>query len=258
MKFEPFSKQPAAYLGLTDWQHTDFFTPTSQPVLHPVIAEIEDHIKSVNLEGHSFFEYAKTSKDALKLWVSQELVVTNAFSQIVLNAASHVKNVHIRAIFAEVAFTEHGISRKGTAVKSHPWLLNMLRHSIGINENNIKPSMAAIDFLSYLDGCSNDPIAAIAAIGVGNERMIVPEYNMIKICFQTIWPEASHAPFLDANINEDITHANLCYLAASMLIKNEFDAKKYKETAFKSIKSRFDYYDELVSMIESGVDISVR
>lgn len=233
------------FLKLESWDYADFFIPQTLTEVHPVVQEVEAYIESVHLEEHAFFQTAMSSKKAIELWVSQELVMTNAFSQIVLQASSYIPNVHIRAILSEVAFGEHHTSRHGCAKRSHPWLLHQLRESIGIAQTDVKPTAAAKTFLQKLAATASNPISAIAAIGVGNERLIIPEYNAIKKCFYAVWPAALHEPFLNANIDEDIGHSKLCYLAATALINQGMSAQTYLDAAKASVDNRIAYFDDL-------------
>lgn len=238
------------YLGLATWRYDRYFeAPKLGLDLHPVVNEIEKYVETRKLESHSFFDIARSSRHALRLWVSQELVMTNAFSQIVLRAASGVPNVHIRAILTEVAFGEHGLFRKGAAKNAHPHLLDQLRRSIELDEADVKPTEPCMKFLEQLAANCCDTLSAIAAIGVGNERLIIPEYNGIRLAFSAQWPDANYEPFLKANIDEDIGHTKLCYQAASLLITNDVAADKFLGAAINSVDARWHYFDGLVALL---------
>lgn len=232
-------------LDLNDWTYQDYFLPLPDGGLHPVIARIEEYITAIDFRALPFFQLARTSKLALELWVTQELVMTNAFSQLVLRAASEIKNVHLRAVLCEVATGEHGRVRRGIARRSHPWLLNELRESIDLDMRRVMPIGATATFLRALEETTSNPLEAIAAIGVGNERLIVPEYESVKECFALVWPEALHEPFLNANIDEDVVHARLCYEAASRLIAAGADPDDFDRAARSSIDNRLLYFAEL-------------
>jgi Iron-containing redox enzyme len=233
-------------LGLGEWSHAEFFEPSRFSELHPIVNDVEAYIASVELNRHPFFSLAEKNADALLLWVSQELVMTNAFSQIVLAAASAIRNVHVRSVLAEVAYGEHGRCKHGVAAKSHPWLLDQLRSSVGLSDSSVHPHEATVAFIDRLCGFLHSPLAAIAGIGVGNERLIEPEYAAVKLCFDRAFPAASFRPFLDANLNEDLIHSRLCYEAASVLINTPEDAARFFEYAKESVDSRVRYFDELL------------
>src|SRR5688500_7363452 len=82
------------WLGLDDWTYDDFFDrPRAGSAgfsFDAVVNEVDEAVASRTLDTHRFFDLAAASADALLLWVSQELVMTNAFSQLVLLAASRV------------------------------------------------------------------------------------------------------------------------------------------------------------------------
>jgi hypothetical protein len=217
--------------------------------LHPVVQEIEDYINSREFDSHAFFQVASESKKALALWVTQELVMTNAFSQIVLLAAAHIHNVHLRSMMVEIASGEHGATKGQLAINSHPYLLDKLRISLGIMPSEIRPRKPTIDFLRRLHSQLTDQITAVAAIGSGNERLIVPEYKAIKRCFALLYPDAAYEPFLQANLSEDILHSRLCYIIATEMIALGADANKYFAAAVNSVESRSQYFDELLKYI---------
>jgi hypothetical protein len=237
---------PPAYLMLDSWHYHEFFHRCPDTPLHPVIEEIEQYVIARRLDAHPFFATAMTSRSALELWVGQELVMTNAFSQIVLGAAARIQNVHLRAMLTQVAFGEHGLARNRFAPHSHPWLLDRLRDSIDLAEASVAPTPAAVDFLSKLAAASERPVTAIAAIGTGNERLIIPEYAAIKRCFSAVWPDALHEPFLNANINEDTLHSKLCYEIATAMIAMGADALEYRDAAIQSVENRIHYFDQLL------------
>lgn len=236
------------YLALHDWNYMDFFARPAGSSLHPVVEHVEAYVEARDFAAHPFFEIAQRKREALETWVAQELVMTNAFSQIVMCAASRVRNVHLRAVLAEVAMGEHGRLRNGFARAAHPWLLHELGRSMNLAQEQVRPLPATVAFLERLAATVDTPIRAIAAIGVGNERLIVPEYNAIKRCFESLLPDAKHAPFLNANLNEDILHSQLCYAAASRMIGLGATAEEYYQAAVESIENRWAYFDGLVKI----------
>jgi len=227
------------------WRYEEYFTPPQMPQRHPVVLEAEEYVNARHLELHPFFDIAVKSPEALRIWVTQEIVMTNPFSQIVLKAASLFKNVHLRAMLNAVALGEHGHVKNGIAKASHPWLLHQLRESLSIPTSDVYPYPETIGFLQGLsDDCKN-PIEAVAAIGVGNERLIIPEYDAIKRCFAACCPDADYRPFLDANINEDVVHSDLLYDVASCLIMGGASPKTYIDAAVRGVDRRYQYFDRL-------------
>lgn len=243
-------------IDLNGWTYDDHFASPGEGELHPVVDRVEDYIVRRDLGSHPFFARARASKAALEVWVSQELVMTNAFSQIVLAAASRIGNVHLRASLTEVAWGEHGRFRKGGAYKSHPWLLHRLRQSVRLVPSRVRPIQATRVLIDDLQRAIDVPIRAAAAIGVGNERLIVPEYTAIRECFEVMWPDAEFVPFLKANVTEDVVHARLCYEAASSMIRLGASADEYYEAAVASIESRWTYFDALLDHVDEGAAAS--
>jgi hypothetical protein len=238
-----------SWLGLEDWQYGSFFDPVAPPETDLTEA-LEELVLDAKLDEHPFFDLAARTQSALWLWASQELVMTNAFSQIVLRAASQIGNVHARAVLAEVAYGEHGRVRSGLAKRAHPWLLEQLRASIDLTRSKVAPAQPTINFIERLASRITEPLESVAFIGIGNERLIAPEYKAIRRCFQALFPLAQFEPFLKANIDEDIVHARLCYELGAILSKSSADEQRFLEAAAASIKSRVIYFDELLAIAE--------
>jgi hypothetical protein len=238
-------------VDLSDWKYDTFFAPPEGSKNAQFIEEIEEYVEALALDQHPFFALAQESAAALQLWVAQELVMTNAFSQCVLYAASRIENVHVRSYICDIAFGEHGRVKDGLARRSHPWLLNQLRESIALPKERVSPEQPTARFIDRLQESLFDPLRAVAAIGIGNERMIIPEYAAIKTCFAKVYPRSDFLPFLDANLNEDVHHTNLCYRAAASLMTSDLDASSFVEAAKASAISRVRYFDELTVLVET-------
>jgi len=85
-------KDDRRYLRLDEWTFEDWFLPLPAMEQQPVIKRIEHEVEAADIGNHPFFRLACRSRPALELWVTQELVISNAFSQIVLAAASRIVN----------------------------------------------------------------------------------------------------------------------------------------------------------------------
>ena len=240
-------------IDLDHWHYQEHFLPPDQCDQHPVVDQIEAYIADKDLASHPFFTLAATDPQALELWLSQELVMTNAFSQIILAVASKVENVHIRAVLTQIAYGEHGNTREGVARRAHPWLLHKLANSVGLTPDSVKPREATINLISRLAAASATEaiLPAIAWIGVGNERLIIPEYSAIEKCFSKILPRATYEPFLQANLKEDVLHSRLCYQVACSLISCEADAALFYREAISSVDARWAYFDALAREVHT-------
>jgi len=237
-------------VDLNNWSYTKHFLPPAFSGLHPVIEDVEQYIEATNLSSHEFFAIAANSELALKMWLSQELVMTNAFSQVVLAAASRVPNVHVRAVLAEVAYGEHGHVREGLARRAHPWLLHRLADSVNLDPTAVVPYDCTAALISQLAASVEEgTLVAVAWIGVGNERLIIPEYSAIEKCFAAVMAKATYEPFLQANLKEDVLHSRLCYEVASSLITNEDDARRFYNAAVASVRGRCEYFDALADAV---------
>jgi Iron-containing redox enzyme len=198
---------------------------------------------------HSFFDVARQSREAIRIWAAQEAVVTGTFSQLLMVAASQLKNVHQRALLLEVAVGEHGENTQEGARQSHPWLLHLLCESLDLTPTEVVPLEPTVKFLQVLADSTADPLRALGAFGVGNELMLIPEYTAVKTCFEQCYPEAAYREFLMANIEEDTEHVRIVERLAASLMATGADPAQYIIGAEMGVGARVKYYDELVELI---------
>jgi len=231
---------------VSTYSFDDWFEAPGHEERHPVVSAALNYADESGIEKHAFFSFAARSPEALRIWVSQELIVTGPFSQALLRLSALEKNVHLRAMMMIVINGEHGRVIKQKAPGSHPWLLNQLRLSMGMAKNEVQPVEETLEFLDLLNQEVESSIRGLAATGIGNERLILPEYSAVKSCFATCWPSTNYAKFLDANIGEDMRHSELLADVASVLIRHGADADLYYDAARRSVDSRVRYYDRLL------------
>ncbi|MDT7712388.1 MAG: hypothetical protein QOG46_1077 [Pseudonocardiales bacterium] len=230
------------------WRHEEWFAPTPSTEPHAVLELADRLVVDCPIGRHPFFQHAARSGQALRIWVAQELAVTGPFSQLLLALAAEIPNVHIRAMVVEVAYGEHGEPGASIASGSHPWLLEKLRRSMNIplNELHILPETHV--FLTELrDICAMSPLAALGALGIGSEKLLIPEYTAVKMAFEAGSPDCEYETFLDANINDDTWHAVLMSQAAAALINLGGDPDHYLRGAKVSIDARMSYYTSLLA-----------
>lgn len=230
---------------MENFRYDDWFEPAGYTVRVPKVSAALAYADECGIAGHDFFKVASESPAALKMWVSQELIVTGPFSQALLRLAALIFNVHLRARVMIVINGEHGRVKEQSAPNSHPWLLNQLRVSMNIAKDEVHPLPETLDFLAALDDEVISPLAGLAATGIGNERLILPEYAAVKSCFNACQPNCDYARFLDANIGEDMSHSEILADVASSLIRNDIDADQYYDAALRSVDARIHYYDRL-------------
>jgi hypothetical protein len=204
---------------------------------------------NAKVEEHPFFDLAKQRRQALVLWASQEAIVTNPFSQVLFRVLSNIKNVHIRSILLPVVLGEHSAIRNGIAENSHPWLIWRLCRSLGISDQDLKPTKAVIDFIGVLESVMDHPMRALGILGVGNELMLLSEYRAIEACFDAVCPEADYRGFLHANISEDAIHTKLIGAAAAALTTLGYAPEDFREGAREGVAARVAYYDALLKEI---------
>ena len=214
-----------------------------------IAAKIE---RDARIEDHLFFSVAKNRRDAMVLWASQEVIVTNPFSQILFQLIGNVRNVHIRSILIPIVGGEHSKVKQGTATKSHPWLIWKLCRSMGIQSADIKPTKAIVDFIEVLATSVENPMYGLGVLGIGNELMLLAEYKAVESCFDLAFPEAEYKDFLHANIGEDEVHSRLIGDAAAALVGLGFKSQDFVEGAKAGVQARVAYYDSLLTEINNN------
>lgn len=224
----------------------DYFGPLDANADRGFVDSAEALERNAKIEEHPFFALAKHKREALVLWASQEAIVTNPFSQVLFRVISNIKNVHIRSILLPVVVGEHSTIRDGIAEKSHPWLIWRLCCSLGISDQDIKPTKAVINFISVLESAPDHPMRALGILGVGNELMLLSEYRAVEACFNAVCPEADYQDFLHANIAEDEAHTKLIGMAAAALATLGYPREDFMDGAREGVVARVAYYDALL------------
>ena len=231
---------------VANWDYARHFDPPSFHNRRPFVDDANQVVDRARVDKHEFFKIALEDPEALKLWVSQECIVTGPFSQFLLLLGSQIENVHLRGAFMEVASGEHNGLKDGIAAHSHPWLLHRLSVSVGLVSDQIQPLPFTISFLRTLASQLGNVMTGLGAIGVGNERLLISEYSAVKECFQASLPSADYRAFLMANIAEDTGHASIMEELALQIALDESDERNYVCGAEVGVEARLKYYDELV------------
>lgn len=224
-----------------------FFEPIEVSTKAAFVAEAEAIERAAQIENHGFFPFAKRTPQALVLWASQELIVTNPFSQILARVFAQIDNVHVRSLLLPVLIGEHSGVRQGVAANSHPWLIWKLCRSLGLDKADIRTSKAVAAFIAALEEASDDLMYALGALGIGNELMLLAEYRAVESCFDACFPNAEYRDFLHANIAEDEGHTNLIGLGATALEKQGLSAERFLNGARAGVAARVQYYDALLA-----------
>ena len=227
----------------------EYFRPLHENPDRSFVEIAEAIERDVKIENHPFFKSAVNDRRAMILWTAQEAIVTNPFSQILFKVIGNIKNVHIRSLLMPVVYGEHSKVRKGTADKSHPWLIWRLCKSLGIGENDIKPTQAIIDFIEVLESSIDNPMYALGVLGIGNEKMLLAEYRAVEACFDSACPDADYRDFLHANIEEDVVHTQLIGSAAAAMAAMGDNPDDFIAGAKEGVVARVRYYDALLKEI---------
>jgi hypothetical protein len=227
------------------WNHNKFLTRPNFALEVKEIETASSYLSASNVGCHRFFDAAKVSLLALRLWSEQELVISSMFSQAVAAWISSIHNCHIRAAVIPVLAGEHGKFRRFEAVGAHPILAEGLCISLFSNLDAIPVLDPTRDFLIELAGNSKDPMMGAGFLGIGNEKMLLPEYRAVRHCFANIAPQSSFHDFLDANIDEDEGHHRLIELSVRGLVSIGYDAEQFLQGAIRGVDARIAYLDKL-------------
>ncbi|AGZ41059.1 iron-containing redox enzyme family protein [Actinoplanes friuliensis] len=236
-----------------DWDYDAHFKHVPPALLPTEIALADALPESTNVRNHPFFDYAGAHPHALVTWVGQELFVTGLFAQLLLLTATSITNVHDRALFDQVPAGEHGPVRDGVARFAHPWLLHELAVSVGIDKRTLRILPPTEEFLRMTAQAMRTPMSALGCLGVGNEKMLVPEYAAVEQAFEKARPEARFRKFLRANIDEDTEHAAIIsQVAANLSLGREDRARQYLDGARAGVEARMKYYDDLLDIVSKS------
>lgn len=233
----------------TTLQSSQVFFGIAVEPLAPFVKEAEKIERAAAIEHHPFFAHALANPAALILWATQEAVVTTPFSQALFATLAHIDNVHVRAVLMPVVAGEHGgfEADSGLAPRSHPWLIWRLCKSLGISEDRIKATAAVSEFVNVLFSAIETPMRSLGLLGVGNELLLLAEYEAIYKCFEKHFPDAHYADFLRSNIKEDEGHTMLIERAATALHHMGHSADEYLKGAAIGVSARVTYYDTLLT-----------
>jgi len=235
-----------------DWKFEEYFSALDNKhadTNNAVILQARRILNDCEISKHQFFVTARKNSNALRVWAAQEAVITNHFSQVLLCFLSQVKNVHIRSLLMPVIAGEHSEIKKGLAYGSHPNLLAKLVQDLGISTSEIRPIECTVQFANALDRSTLNWFEGLGFLGIGNEAMLVPEYEAVETAFAHHFERSIYRPFLRANIEEDKSHSDLMDQAAMFTISSEADASKYLEGARSGVASRLEYYDRLLEAV---------
>jgi pyrroloquinoline quinone (PQQ) biosynthesis protein C len=233
------------------WSYEQYFSAPIGDASHPAIVQASDLVDNCGIADHPFFGVASSSQSVLRSWVSQELVVTNPFSQMLMQLANAIDNVHIRTMVMQVAFGEHGPLRGRLAPVAHPWLLHQLGISVGLEPKEILPFEETLLFLEEIgEACEASTLSAVGVLGMGSERLLVPEYTAIRTSFEQGWPDCDFKRFLNANIEEDVAHASLMELVAASLIEVGGNPDDFVDGARVGVSARMRYYSSLLERLQ--------
>jgi hypothetical protein len=232
------------------WTYEEWFEPVVPVAPSDAVLQCEAYVDEVRIGEHPFFAIGAESPEALRVWVTQELVVTGQIARLMLAIASRITNVHLRARMTYVAWGEHhAVRTSGVANRSHPWLLHQLGRSMGIGPREVRPMDETLAFLDVIEQDCETVLGGVASLGVGNEHLIIPEYTAVGACFERSCPDIDASIFLNANIEEDLRHSQLLRDLGAALIEAGADPDLYLLAGRRSVDARLEYYDRLVDRV---------
>jgi hypothetical protein len=231
---------------LAEWRHERYLGHPNFGLRVPQIEAAIAYEEAARIDTHQFFELASSSKETLQVWAEQELITSSCFSQVITEWFATINNCHIRSKVMDVLVGEHSPIENGLATRCHPYLAEMLCRSLGSDLVAIKTLEPTRNFIREMEDSAARPLAGAGFLGIGNEKMLIPEYSAIRRVFHRVWPEAECDPFLDANIEDDMTHHRLIEEAAAAMVSMGGDPEEFLEHAKRGVDARIIYYDELI------------
>ena len=225
-----------------EFEEPDFAAPDAN------VSAARNLVGDVNIAQHRFFRAARSSPDLVGYWVTQELFITNPYSQLLLMVSSRLDNAHIRQMFLEVAVGEHGGCQESEGGyvrwKSHPSLLQRLGEHLGIDLSRAAQEFETLDYLQTLRRLCRSPMMAMGAIGAGNEQLLIQEYAAARYaCVSACAAPEDVLEFFDANINANVEHGKLCETVAMGLKSQGFRTSEYLAGARRALAARVKFYD---------------
>src|SRR5215469_9780630 len=231
------------------WTYRDYLEVPDFDFEIPEIREAESYLTEVAIDRHQFFECAAKQPEYLQLWAEQELIVSSLFSQSLAEWIGRLDNCYVRRVVLSVLVGEHGEGSLG-ATGAHPVLAESMCVSLGTKLDRIVASPATVEFVAEMKTATRHVMFGAGFLGIGNERMLIPEYSAAMRCFEIILPKASYKPFLLANIHEDSLHSELIERATRGLVSLGYDPKGFLDGAWTGVNSRVRYFDKLLEICE--------
>jgi len=238
------------------WNHSRFLARPNFAAEVRQIDAASNYLSASRVGNHRFFEAAEDSILALQLWSEQELVISSMFSQALAAWLSSIHNCHVRAAVVPVLAGEHGTFRRFEAVGAHPALAEALCISLDSSLELIPVLAPTRHFLVELAGNAKEPMVGAGFLGIGNEKMLLPEYRAVRRCFAKRAPHSSFHDFLDANIDEDEGHHRLIELAVRGLVSIGYDAEEFLQGAIRGVDARITYLDGLSELHKNNRELA--
>jgi hypothetical protein len=238
---------------LSTWASERFFAPVPTELDGAVVAA-RTLIRESGFSDHPIFvENRLADMTALRLWASQELVVSTYFGQTIAAWLARIDNCNLRALILPVFVGEHGEFGTHDAPNAHPNLALKFATSLALDPSDVHPRTYASKFIETLWRVANEASMIYVAgfIGVGNERLILREYALVKRAAAVV-ESAAAVEFLDENIAEDSMHSRAMELFASALIGLGDSSQEYARGALDGITTRRKFYDGLYDDLARG------
>lgn len=215
----------------------------------PEIRQAVEYQEQAGIARHPFFKVAAKSRNALEIWAAQEYITSANFSQVLAEWISTIDNYNVRSLVIPVLAEEHSDVRSSIADRCHPNLARNLCLSLGIDLSRLTSIRPTEEFIDQMEASGEKPLVGAGFLGVGNERMLIPEYGAVRECFMESWRETEFAPFLDANIADDRYHHDLIEHAAAGMISLGQNAADFLAGAIAGVDARIRYYDSLCEFL---------
>lgn len=214
--------------------------------------ELRGLVKRHALLNHSFLEAARQGRlrlPELRLFAVQEMFVSVAFPAMMAEVVCKIP-YRFEAIRYPLIVNMFEESGERDSSQSHPRLLRKLALSLGVEEHEIDHADPLPETSDYLDQLfalcrSRTYIEGLAAIGYGNEYLVLFEYPVFKKACKAIGCSPEVLQFFDANIHADVEHTdNIEQVMVAQCITPEVKAR-LREATNAALAARSLFYDGL-------------
>lgn len=188
--------------------------------------------------------------DQLRSFALQESFVSLSFptmmAEVICKIPFHLEEVRYPLITN--LFEEAGEYKPAN---SHPSLLRKLAVALGAKKEEIESAEPLPETVTYLEKLfalcrSNNYLDGLAAIGYGNEFLVLFEYPPFKKACKQLGLSAEILEFFDVNIKADVAHAANIDKVILLSCSDSVSVKSVIDATIAALDARQIFYDGLI------------